>query len=614
MTSARARAWWRRIGIQRRIMLYVALGLSAMVGLLVFFGLRALEDATSLVFDERLSTARTVAIIIENDLDLVASTVSRTAAPWSQEQEPWSDAAATLLDQLTIADSAFFEVGGVALVDEQARTVASAGIPFDVPEDLLQVRPGAHVTASAGARQSAAGVFGVVVVPIESGTQVARVLALLTAGNSNEPFYPSAFRGTPRRPGDPDPGPQDAFNLEIMDPTGLVVLGIGEDSHPGEVSDHFPPIEDVDKTGPGVVLRHRVAQEGTGGTDHVMGAVPLANSEFTLVLEQPVDVALALPLQVRRRLFTWSGIGFAVALALAWITTKAVVRPTEQLTVAAKRMAAGDLESPISVSAQDEVAVLVESLESMRSQTRDAYQAVEDANRALESRVRERTVELGTLLEKLISAQEEERHRVARELHDDAIQTLGALAIELDRARDVKAPEAALDHLLRARDLVRGLLVDMRRLILDLRPMVLDDMGLIPAIRWYAESRLDPARIAWSLDVDEPNQRLPAHIETALFRIVQEAINNVLKHSEAALVRIGVSFGDAVRIVVEDTGKGFDPATRPRPDPSGRHVGLAGVRERVAVLGGRVEIRSAVDAGTVVEVVVPLVQGEERTS
>ena len=121
---------------------------------------------------------------------------------------------------------------------------------------------------------------------------------------------------------------------------------------------------------------------------------------------------------------------------VALITTRHVVKPTEQLTGAAERMAGGDLASPISVAAQDEIGQLAESLEEMRQRLRAAYEAVEKTNKELEIRVSERTERLGQVLRQTISAQEDERRRLARELHDETAQTIAALSIALDRARD----------------------------------------------------------------------------------------------------------------------------------------------------------------------------------
>jgi len=611
-SSASPAGRFRGMGIQRRIMLYVAVGLTTMFGLLIFFGLRALDQATSLVFQERLSTARTIGVTIERDL-LHVTTDTRSA----QSRDPED-----LMRHLTLSNSfAFFHASGVQVLDGAGELLVSAGAAFtaEVPiaggsgqavGDQLVLPPVDGTGTEPG--------FALVATRIgDDPTGPTWIVVHLAAHNSSAAFVPSSYRpgdtGSPEH-GSTDPNPNELYHLEVMAPDGTVVLDIGGHDGPGEPSDHFAATSELGPIRDAVVLRHNTAG-GDDEKDHVMSVVPLGDSGFTLVLEQPIDVALALPLHLRRQLLVWSGIGFAVALAIAWFTTKAVVRPTEQLTLAAKRMAQGDLESPIEVAANDEVGTLVESLESMRQQTRRAYQAVEDANRGLESRVRARTAELGELLSKVISAQEEERHRLARELHDDTAQTLGALAISLDRARDAIPGEASSAHLAVAKSLVTQLLQDTRRLILDLRPSVLDDMGLTPAIRWYAETRLDPEGITWTLDVDRPEERLDSHVETALFRIAQEAMTNVVKHSGADRVHITFSIGEnAARIVVSDDGGGFDAHDPTSRDHLDQHVGIAGMRERVALLRGRMEIRSELGGGTTLDVEIPLTDDHARTA
>jgi signal transduction histidine kinase len=404
--------------------------------------------------------------------------------------------------------------------------------------------------------------------------------------------------------------PTAGYHLEVVGPDGRVALGIGSDEQPGALSYHVAVIQQLANRRQAASLLH---QPGPGETfePHVMAVVPLPASPFYVVLEQPVDVALALPIQLQHWLILLTVVGFLAALLMAWITTSRVVRPTQQLTAAALRIAKGDLESPIRISAQDEVGRLATSLESMRQQLRAAYQQLEGANRALEAQVHERTAQLSLLLEKIISAQEDERARLARELHDETAQTLGALAIALDRARDELAgtrPRTA-EQLAEARAMAARLLEETRRLILDLRPMALDDLGLAPAIRWYAETHLEDQGIDTLVEVDQPTRRLPKHVEVSVFRVVQEAVNNIIKHAHAHRARIRMVFRETVaKVVVSDDGQGFDPACMVGRTTPVRSVGLAGMQERVRLLNGCLRIRSRPGRGTTIAVDIPIVQ------
>jgi signal transduction histidine kinase len=278
-------------------------------------------------------------------------------------------------------------------------------------------------------------------------------------------------------------------------------------------------------------------------------------------------------------------------------------------------MAQGDLDSPIRVAAQDEVGQLAQSLESMRQQLRNAYQQLEDTNRTLELQVQERTARLGELLTKIISAQEDERARLARELHDETAQTLGALSIAIDRARDnldETQPEAA-EQLQEARAIAAGLMEETRRLILNLRPMALDDLGLAPAIRWYAETHLEEAGVLASIEVDQPSKRLPQHLEVSLFRMVQEAVNNIARHADAHQARIRLAFGDSVASVrVIDDGCGFDAEAILSLAVPSRSVGLLGMQERVRLLNGHFTVDSQPGKGTVISIEIPIEEGAAK--
>jgi signal transduction histidine kinase len=399
------------------------------------------------------------------------------------------------------------------------------------------------------------------------------------------------------------------YHLEVVDPAGIAILGIGSDERPGQPSKHFPVIQPLMATGGAAAQLHEPGPNDTFDA-HVMAVVPLAGTPFYLVLEQPVDVALALPIQLRNELLITTGVGFLAVLAVAWVTTRRVVRPTQQLTLAAERMAGGDLASPIGVSAQDEIGRLAESLEVMRQRLRAATEQAERTNRELELRVAERTSRLGQLLRQTITAQEEERRRLARELHDETAQTLAALSISLDRARDALAggPPQTLERVNEARAIAARLLAETRRLIVGLRPAVLDDMGLLPAIRWYAESTLAEAGVEVAIEADAPTRRLPDHMETALFRIAQEAMTNVAKHARARHATIALHVDDATATVsVTDDGRGFEVA-----DALGRggadeaSVGLVGIQERVRLLNGQLEITSTPGGGTTIRVTAPI--------
>jgi len=233
--------------------------------------------------------------------------------------------------------------------------------------------------------------------------------------------------------------------------------------------------------------------------------------------------------------------------------------------------------------------------------------AIENARLYAELQRKERL--RGELLHKVISAQEEERRRIARDLHDDTSQALTALLYAADEALELHDPAEIRQTLQGMRGVAQRTLDGVHKLIFDLRPSMLDHLGLAPAIRWFAQSRLEPANVRLVIDAEcaDAPQRLPPETETALFRVVQEAITNIARHALARNVRIAFRMTpDALTIAIEDDGVGFDMVAVMLSPDSGRGLGLLGMQERIALLGGELVIDSAPGYGTRIDITVPL--------
>jgi signal transduction histidine kinase len=211
------------------------------------------------------------------------------------------------------------------------------------------------------------------------------------------------------------------------------------------------------------------------------------------------------------------------------------------------------------------------------------------------------------LLHQVITAQEDERMRIARELHDETSQSLTALMMGLDTARLVlyNNPKKVEEQLETSYAIAKGMLENIHRLISDLRPSLLDDLGLVPAIHWYGEQRLQPLGIRLCLDQVGLQGRLPATMETVLFRIVQEALTNVVRHSHASIVSIRLAWErDNLLLEIADDGEGFEPLTLSAL-PNGKGFGLRGMQERVKILKGEFQVLTGPGRGTLIRVRVP---------
>jgi signal transduction histidine kinase len=218
----------------------------------------------------------------------------------------------------------------------------------------------------------------------------------------------------------------------------------------------------------------------------------------------------------------------------------------------------------------------------------------------------------GTLLSSVINAQEEERKRISRELHDESGQTLAAAAMSLESIEDLVPPEHVqlMKKVQGVRSLVSRTLEDIRRLTRDLRPMALDDLGLPSAIRTHVKNRLESVgiRVIFEGKGLEGNGRLSPAIETALFRIVQEATNNILRHASARNVLVSLTAHDGkIAVVVEDDGVGFHRNTVMTSAPRTQSLGLVGMKERATILGGTFAVQSHPNQGTRVVVEIPTV-------
>jgi signal transduction histidine kinase len=238
---------------------------------------------------------------------------------------------------------------------------------------------------------------------------------------------------------------------------------------------------------------------------------------------------------------------------------------------------------------------------------------------ALEEKVQERTAALDHanhslrhLTARLLNLQDEERRRIARELHDNAGQALTALAMNLGAvAEDLGQLMKTAGKVADSAGMVRQMSDDIRTMSYLLHPPLLDEMGLAPALRWYVEGFAERSKIAVDLKCSKEFGRLPREVETAIFRIVQECLINIHRHSGSATAAVQIAWLDGqVRLEITDHGKGISPQMRDQMESGGTvGVGVRGMRERVRQLGGSLKISSD-DAGTGTRIVVRLPAAE----
>ncbi|HEU5318990.1 MAG TPA: ATP-binding protein, partial [Chloroflexota bacterium] len=365
---------------------------------------------------------------------------------------------------------------------------------------------------------------------------------------------------------------------------------------------------------------------------HIVAYAPLSYAAglqtWGVTVEQTEDVVLALPNRLRNRMLAAGALALVAATTLAWLDTRSVVRPLRTVTAAAQRIAGGDLSVALGDAGggrRDEVGRLTRALDTMRRRLVDSLAEIREWNQQLERRVSERTEQLAEasvqqrrLLNKVIWAQEEERKRLARELHDETVQTLSGLAMMLQAVEDGLpiTLRRERERLAWARDRAAAAAGEIRQMILDLRPSVLDDLGLLPAVQWYAGERLQPLGMRVTFAAPAALPALPAAVQTTAFRVLQEAIANAAKHSRARQVEIAIRVtAGALTASVADDGVGFAPnvvraaaanGARGAVDVGYAGLGLLGMEERVALLGGTLDVSARPGAGTRVTFAIPL--------
>ena len=397
----------------------------------------------------------------------------------------------------------------------------------------------------------------------------------------------------------------NGMRVQLLDRDGRLLAGSQENGLWG-TPEHYELLAHLMATGAAGYRVHRPVP-GTTALSHLVAYAPVSLlPTWGVVVEQPRDVVLALPRRLQQRLTVFGIAALVLASTIAWLDVRRVVRPLQELTAVADGFAAGQLDKPVHLDRSDELGVLARALETMRQRLCALLQDAAQWNRELERRTQElqtiasenarllaevqkKEAQRRQLLEKCLWAQEEERKRVARELHDEIGQGLTALVMGLASVEDKLPSGETLPRLADLRELTSSTLAEVRRIMLERH---LAGTGLQHEVRLVGLGA---------------QQRLPPEIETTLFRVVQEAVTNVLKHAQAQHLQVELQLrAGEVRACIQDDGCGFDPTTFSAAPAHSQGLGLLGMEERVALLGGSFHISSRPGQGTCIEVCVPL--------
>lgn len=403
----------------------------------------------------------------------------------------------------------------------------------------------------------------------------------------------------------------------LLDPTGKIIFA-PERMHIGEqLNNSHVDCQPCHKLPPDVRPQSVIVRpEGQGQVFRSMQ--PIENGPQCAECHDPsqrllglllTDISMApmetaLQADLRENMLWWLVTVATSVVVVNVVLSRFVLSRLEKLAAAVVGLGQGIGTPVVHDSEPDEIGRLAGAFNTMaqRVQTR------ERDNQKLAERLRQQSAQRGELYRRVLSIQEDERKRVARELHDELGQLLTGLAYQTEAIeRFVKTdPDRARQQAQVVRSLVAETTQQMYDLIFDLRPSALDDLGLVAALRAYAEHLFEERNIQFEIRFEHLNRMSP-QVETTLYRIYQEGLNNVVRHAQASRVRITLEQVDDLFVgKIVDNGVGFDPESISMTGQDKHGLGLLGMEERIAQCGGRIEIGSRSGCGTRIRIQIPL--------
>lgn len=576
-----------------RAVLFVLLGTGALLGAVLVLAGQLVEDATETLLDERIRLARTAGAFVEARLRQELDRVGEALVAGGPTH-PVGDGGRQVFDRAFV-------------VDDRGRAVGPVAAPH-LDLDL------ARLVERVAARE------GLVLAPTRDGAEPpALVLAAPLPGEAagGARYVVATLDRAASALLVPAAGPLGGIALGLVDARGHMLATTRAELARG-FEDHRAVLADALADGREFRGRCHRCHTDEAGThrdedrDEIMAFAPLPTVPLGLAVFEPRAEALAPVEGWRRRLWQLAAALGVLFVGFTLLAVRSVVRPVRALTEAVRQREAGRAALAERHFGDDEVGELARALERWRGRMERSLQVAERDRAALEAEGARRIAQRQHL-HAVLRAQEAERRRVARELHDTVAQDLAALRLEIERMAGHEVCDRS--RLARLESSAREMLETVRRILLDLRPTVLESLGFVPALQWLVEGVGAREGVVARLILDvEPSVVLPDEIATGLFRVAQEALKNAVRHGGAEHVFVTLG-GDeqTVKLEVEDDGRGFDPDTV-GPEPSGRGFGLMGMRERARLLGGEATISSSPGEGTVVSIRVPWALVEQEAS
>jgi signal transduction histidine kinase len=375
--------------------------------------------------------------------------------------------------------------------------------------------------------------------------------------------------------------PNSQATIYLLDASGEILYASGTPSKTNLPADH-----------PGVVEALR-GESGTkyveiNDSEHVIAYSPISLTRWALITQEDWQALVTPSLAATQMAPLVLVPAFILALLALWFVAQRIVQPLQRLESKAAALAWGDFETIREpVGGISEVQHLQKELAEMANKVRAAQEGLHDYIGAI------------------TSAQEEERTRLARELHDDTIQAVIALKQRVQLAQKAVKDQQGRQSLKELEALAERTVENLRRLTRALRPIYLEDLGLVTALEMLAREVGQANHVVVDIQLSGQERRLSREVELALYRIAQEALNNVVHHAKAKHAMISIRFEKEVRLEVVDDGIGFVVPKSPTDFAPSGHFGLLGIRERADLIGAKLEVQSESGRGTRVSVLLP---------
>jgi signal transduction histidine kinase len=557
------RSWRRLPNLPIQLFLITVLPLTALLLAITFGSLGLHQQAMRTLVgerDERATRAAAAAISEQiNHRQSAIRSIALRAANTAGPQHALADASYLLPD---------FE-GGIALAAGDGQIVATSNDPqlWESPAivERLQDIPPSH-----------AGESPYFLPPvIDPVTGAVLVLVVATAGDYTAigAFSPASLA---RRALADIFGGNDQAAAHLVTAEGHVLYQTGTSPWTERPPHEFPGVVEALRGDSGTTYL------SVEGDEYVIAYSPIAPVGWALVTEEPWRAATDPMLRATELAPLILIPVLVIAIIALWFGIRQVVQPLQSLEQKATSLAWGDF------SAIEEPVGGINEIQRLQTELIHMAQKVQLAQQSLRG-----------YLSAVTTGQEDERRRLARELHDDTIQSLIALNQQIQLAQLSARDEDETKRLGVMQQMAEQTVADLRRLTKDLRPIYLEDLGLIPALEMLAQDMSSAMNLPVTFEKTGRERRLAPEVELALYRIVQEGLNNVARHARAGKAEVSLAFTDeAVRLTVSDDGQGFAVPDSPAEMAPSGHFGLLGVQERAEAIGARLRIESTAGAGT----------------